>query len=178
MASTNLRSSTSGYKAEMDDAERASRDEITALQVKRLAWTLAAIVTVLLSAAAVICGLWITDIELDISALMGLTMVIGMVTELVIFFLAELPRDAAIDLAALREAGTKRLRPILMSALIAVLTLAPLALGVSRGAGLQRPLATAIIFGLIAAVPLVLLFLPSLLLVMERAMGGAEESAA
>jgi multidrug efflux pump subunit AcrB len=50
-----------------------------------------------------------------------------------------------------------------MSALIAVLTLAPLALGVSRGAGLQQPLATAIIFGLVAAVPLVLLFLPAAL---------------
>jgi multidrug efflux pump subunit AcrB len=43
------------------------------------------------------------------------------------------------------------------------LTLAPLALGISRGAGLQRPLATAIIFGLTAAVPLVLLFLPALI---------------
>jgi multidrug efflux pump subunit AcrB len=50
-----------------------------------------------------------------------------------------------------------------MSALIAVLTLAPLALGMSRGAGLQQPLATAIIFGLVAAVPLVLLFLPAAL---------------
>ena len=133
------------------------------LLFERLAWTLAAIVTVLLSAAAVLCGLWVTGIELDISALMGLTMVVGMVTELVIFFLAELPGEGVIDVAALREAGVKRLRPILMSALIAVLTLAPLALGVSRGAGLQRPLATAIIFGLTAAVPLVLLFLPALI---------------
>jgi multidrug efflux pump subunit AcrB len=57
-----------------------------------------------------------------------------------------------------------------MSALIAVLTLAPLALGVSRGAGLQRPLATAIIFGLTAAVPLVLLFLPALIAVLTRRM--------
>jgi multidrug efflux pump subunit AcrB len=127
----------------------------------RLAWMAAALATVLLSAAAVLCGLWVTGIELDISALMGLTMVVGMVTELVIFYLAELPRDDAIDFAGLREAGTKRLRPIIMSALIAILTLAPLALGLSRGAGLQRPLATAIIFGLVAAVPLVLLFLPA-----------------
>lgn len=36
-----------------------------------------------------------------------------------------------------------------------------MALGISRGAGLQKPLATAIIFGLIAAVPLVLLFMPA-----------------
>src|SRR6202022_2731624 len=41
MASTNLQSRKSGYSAEMDEVERASRDEITALQTKRLAWTLA-----------------------------------------------------------------------------------------------------------------------------------------
>lgn len=128
---------------------------------ERLAWTVAAISTVMLSAAAVLAGLWATGIELDISALMGLTMVVGMVTELVIFFLAEIDRDRPVDLAVLRDAGSKRLRPILMSALIAILTLSPLALGLSRGAGLQQPLATAIIFGLIAAVPLVLLFLPA-----------------
>ena len=139
------------------------------LLFERIAWTTAAIATVLLSAAAVLCGLWITGIELDISALMGLTMVVGMVTELVIFFLAELPSEGAIDAAALQEAGAKRLRPILMSALIAILTLAPLALGLGRGAGLQKPLATAIIFGLTAAVPLVLLFLPAMIAVLCRA---------
>ena len=138
------------------------------LLFERIAWTVAAIATVLLAAAAVLCGLWLTGIELNISALMGLTMVIGMVGELVIFFLAELPADGPLDVAVLREAGAKRLRPILMSALIAILTLAPLALGISRGAGLQQPLATAIIFGLTAAVPLVLLFLPALIAVLER----------
>lgn len=133
---------------------------------ERLVWTIAAIATVLLSAAAVLGGLWLTGIELDISALMGLTMVVGMVTELVIFFLAEIDPAAPVTLASLREAGARRLRPILMSALIAILTLSPLALGVSRGAGLQQPLATAIIFGLLAAVPLVLLFLPAMIAVM------------
>src|SRR6266704_2920095 len=41
MASTNAKSKRSGYSAEMDEAERASRDQIAALQTKRLAWTLA-----------------------------------------------------------------------------------------------------------------------------------------
>src|SRR6202035_2527835 len=41
MVSTNLKSRANGYSAEMDDVERASRDEIIALQTKRLAWTLA-----------------------------------------------------------------------------------------------------------------------------------------
>ena len=133
-----------------------------------LGWTLAAVSTVLLSAAAVLIGLWVTGIELNISALMGLTMVVGMVTELIIFFLAELDRSSPPDAAQLREAGAKRLRPILMSALIAILTLMPLALGIGRGAGLQQPLATAIIFGLTAAVPLILLFLPGMILVLQR----------
>lgn len=142
---------------------------------ERVVWTLAALATVLLSAASVIVGLWLTGIELNISALMGLTMVVGMVTELVIFYLAEIDVTKPVDLAALRDAGSKRLRPILMSAMIAILTLAPLALGVSRGAGLQTPLATAIIFGLVAAVPLVLLFLPAMLDTMTRRTSSASE---
>lgn len=128
---------------------------------ERPLFTVAALVTLGLTAAAVMIGLWLTGIELDISALMGLTMVIGMVAELMIFLLAELTPHAPVTPEALRLAGHHRLRPILMSALIAILTLAPLALGISRGAGLQKPLATAIIFGLIAAVPLVLLFMPA-----------------
>jgi CzcA family heavy metal efflux pump len=140
---------------------------------ERIGLTLSAIVTVLLAAAAGIGGLWLTGTELDISALMGLTMVVGMVTELIIFFYAELDRDRPIDLEALRAAGASRLRPILMSAVIAILTLSPLALGISRGAGLQRPLATAIIFGLTAAVPLVLLFLPALVSVLARRSGAS-----
>jgi multidrug efflux pump subunit AcrB len=133
------------------------------LLFERIGWTLAAILTVLLSAAAVLCGLWITGIELDISALMGLTMVVGMVSELIVFYFAELDSGEPVDIASLRAAGHKRLRPILMSAIIAILTLSPLALELSRGSGLQRPLATAIIFGLTAAVPLVLVFLPALM---------------
>src|ERR1700731_3223541 len=41
MASSNLKSGSSGYAPELDDAERASRDEIMALQTRRLAWSLA-----------------------------------------------------------------------------------------------------------------------------------------
>lgn len=126
-------------------------------------YTAAAIATVLLSAAAVLIGLWVTGTELDISALMGLTMVVGMVTELVIFFLAEIDTSQPLSVTSLRKAGHARLRPILMSALIAILALMPLALGIGRGAGLERPLATAIIFGLTVGAPLVLLFLPAAL---------------
>jgi CzcA family heavy metal efflux pump len=135
---------------------------------ERFTWTVAALLTVLLSVGAVLCGLWITGIELDISALMGLTMVVGMVTELAIFYLAEIETEGPPTRQSLLEAGRKRLRPILMSALIAILTLSPLALGLSRGSGLQQPLATAIIFGLTAAVPLLLLFLPAVIMSLSK----------
>lgn len=136
------------------------------LLFERWAFTAAVIGTVLLSTGAVFVGLWLTGTELDISALMGLTMVVGMITELAIFYLAELVPGAPINIAALLEAGKARLRPILMSALIAILTLLPLAMGLSRGAGLQRPLATAIISGLAIGAPLVLMMLPLALLVL------------
>ena len=100
---------------------------------RHIFWSLAAIATILLAASSVLLGLWITGIELNISALMGLTMVIGMVSELIIFYLAEIPTDRAIDVSDLKDAGANRLRPILMSALIAILTLLPLAVGFSRG---------------------------------------------
>ncbi|HEY0270348.1 MAG TPA: efflux RND transporter permease subunit, partial [Sphingomonas sp.] len=61
------------------------------LLFERWTFTIAVIGTVLLSTSAVFLGLWVTGTELDISALMGLTMVVGMITELAIFFLAELP---------------------------------------------------------------------------------------
>ncbi len=146
------------------------------LLFEKIGWMLAAIATVLLSAAAVLCALWITGIELNISAMMGLTMVVGMATELIVFFFAEIDPYKPVDIATLRQAGMKRLRPILMSAIIAILTLSPLALGFSRGSGLQRPLATAIIFGLTAAVPLVLIFLPALLIVSGELRDKARDS--
>ncbi|MDB5673572.1 MAG: efflux transporter permease subunit, partial [Sphingomonas bacterium] len=138
------------------------------LMFENWAFTTAVIATVLLSTTAVFFGLWVTGTELDISALMGLTMVVGMLTELAIFYLAELVPGERIDAASLLHAGKARIRPIVMSALIAILTLAPLALGMSRGAGLQKPLATAIIFGLAIGAPLVLTMLPTLVLVFGR----------
>lgn len=118
--------------------------------------------------ASVFIGLWITGIELNISALMGMTMIVGIVTEIAIFFFSEfesLPTNTPLT-ERLLIAGHHRMRPILMSAIAATLTLLPLALatvtGGGAGAQLQQPLAVAIISGLIAAVPLVLLVMPGL----------------
>ena len=129
---------------------------------ERWAVVAGALAVVLLAAAGVFVGLWITGTELDISALMGLTMVVGVIAELSVFFFAELDLAAPPTITALVEAGEARLRPILMSALIAILALSPLALGLGEGAAMQRPLAIAIIAGLITGAPLVLFVLPAI----------------
>lgn len=118
----------------------------------------------LLAMAAVFIGLWVTGIELNISAMMGMTMIVGIVTELAIFYFTE-ARDAEQRMPlheALRYAGRYRMRPILMSTVAAILTLLPLALAIGQGSQMQQPLAVAIIAGMLAAVPLVLLVMPAL----------------
>lgn len=119
----------------------------------------------LLALPAVFIGLWLAGVTLNISAMMGLTVVVGIVTEVAVFFVSEL-RDQlrSMPLAdAIREARAQRLRPIVMSALAALLTLLPLALALGEGAQMQQPLAIAIVAGLVLEVPLVLVVLPALL---------------
>ncbi|HEX8786561.1 MAG TPA: efflux RND transporter permease subunit [Telluria sp.] len=131
---------------------------------------LSILVTALLAVSAVFIGLWLTGIELNISAMMGMTMIIGMATEVAIFYYSEqqelsvhLPREQA-----LLEAGLNRMRPIAMTTLAAILTLLPLAFALGRGSEMQQPLAIAIISGLVVQLPLVLLLMPVLFHLMRR----------
>ena len=107
-------------------------------------------------------GVWLTGTERNISAGMGRTMIVGRVTEIAIFYFAELDVTTQLDAKALIDAGIGRMRAIVMSVLIAILALAPLALGFGAGSGMLKPLAIAIISGLVVAVPLVLLVMPAL----------------
>ncbi|HCE08277.1 MAG TPA: transporter [Oxalobacteraceae bacterium] len=124
----------------------------------------------LLSISAVFIGLWVTGIELNISAMMGMTMIVGIVTEVAIFYFSEfqsLPADMArVD--ALIEAGKNRMRPIAMTTLAAILTLLPLAFAIGQGSAMQQPLAIAIVSGLVVQLPLVLLVMPVLFSLMEK----------
>ena len=125
----------------------------------------------LLSMAAVFVGLWLTGIELNISAMMGMTMVVGIVTEIAIFYFSEyemLVRNGAGHAAALVQAGVNRLRPIAMTTIAAILALLPLACAIGQGSAMQQPLAIAIISGLMVQMPLVLLLMPVMFSVLER----------
>ncbi|MDP9126746.1 MAG: efflux RND transporter permease subunit [Pseudomonadota bacterium] len=119
----------------------------------------------LFSTSAVFTGLWLTGIELNITAMMGMTMIIGISTEMAIFYVSEfseLVKDMPVQ-NALLEASRNRLRPILMTSLAAILTLLPLAFALGQGSAMQQPLAIAIIAGLLLQLPLVLLVMPVLI---------------
>ncbi|MEP6510093.1 MAG: efflux RND transporter permease subunit [Dokdonella sp.] len=129
----------------------------------------------LLAIPAVFAGLWLTGIELNISAMMGMTMIVGIVTEIAIFYFSELEQigwEPSAEHAPLHDAlhasGRHRARPILMSTIAAILTLLPLALAIGLGAQMQQPLAVAIISGMLVQVPLVLLVMPVLYAVLRR----------
>ncbi|MGD8843328.1 MAG: efflux RND transporter permease subunit [Gammaproteobacteria bacterium] len=132
----------------------------------------AILVSPLLAMSAVFVGLWLTGIELNITAMMGMTMIVGIVTEVSIFYFSEyheLLRQGGDRLPALIEAGKNRMRPIVMTTLAAILALLPLALALGQGAAMQQPLGVAIISGLLVQVPLVVIVMPVLYRWLARA---------
>jgi multidrug efflux pump subunit AcrB len=119
----------------------------------------------LLAMAAVFIGLWLTGIELNITAMMGMTMIVGIVTEVSIFYFSEyheLIRNNVEKETALVQAGHNRLRPITMTTLATILALLPLALALGQGSAMQQPLAVAIIAGLLVQIPLAVIMMPLL----------------
>jgi multidrug efflux pump subunit AcrB len=129
---------------------------------ERVSIVLSLLITTFCSLTGVLLGLWITGTELNISSLMGMTLILGIVTEVGIFYFAELEIDVLHTPAQLIHAGVMRMRPIIMTSSIAILALLPLAIGFGTGASMQQPLAISIVAGLIFAVPLVLLLMPAL----------------
>jgi len=121
------------------------------------------IVSSLVSSSAVFIGLWLTGVELNITAMMGMVMIVGIATEMAIFLVSEyrLLEQTMPPRQALYEAALNRLRPITMSTLAMILALVPLGAAISgSGDQMLQPLAIAIIAGIIVQLPLVLLAMP------------------
>ncbi len=113
-----------------------------------------------ISSSAVFIGLWLTGVELNITAMMGMVMIVGIGTEMAIFFASEYQEleKTMPPRQALRAAALNRLRPIAMSTLAMILALLPLGAAISgSGDQMLQPLAIAIIAGIIVQLPLVLL---------------------
>jgi cobalt-zinc-cadmium resistance protein CzcA len=112
-----------------------------------------------------VLALWLRDIPLSISAAVGFIALSGVAVLnglVMLAFIRDL-REKGLGLDEAIETGAlTRLRPVLMTALVAAIGFIPMALATSTGAEVQRPLATVVIGGILSSTALTLLVLPVL----------------
>ncbi|WP_127089634.1 efflux RND transporter permease subunit [Aquabacter cavernae] len=127
-----------------------------------------------------IAALLLRDIPLSISAgigfiaLSGVAVLNGLV---IIAFIQRLREEGMAIAEAVREGALTRLRPVLMTALVASLGFVPMALATGPGAEVQRPLATVVIGGIVSSTILTLLVLPALYVLFRRETKPADDAA-
>jgi multidrug efflux pump subunit AcrB len=144
---------------------------ILVFEFRSFAHPIAIVAATLLCSVGALAALLLTGSTLNISSFMGAIMVVGIVHKNGILMLDSeqhfsaqgLPLDQAIF-----EAGRRRLRPILMTALATISGMLPLALNLGHGAQLLRPLAIAVIGGVAVSMVLSLLVTPVLFYVLRR----------
>ena len=123
----------------------------------------AILVSSVLSTAGVIAALLITGTTFSVASFMGLIMVIGIVAKNGILLLDAEARFRASGMSpeeAMLNAGRRRLRPILMTALAAITGMLPLAFALGAGSQMLQPLAISVIGGLLISMVLSLLVTP------------------
>jgi multidrug efflux pump subunit AcrB len=134
-------------------------------QFRRARLALLVLVSVPLAVVGALTTLWLLRIPLNASSLMGCVLLVGLVVKNGILLLEQcerfLDQGKNVERAVL-DAGRVRVRPIMMTTLATVAGLAPLALGLGAGAEIQRPLAVAVIGGLVVSTAVSLVVLPSL----------------
>ena len=115
--------------------------------------------------------LLVTGTPVNVSSLMGLILLVGLIVKngiiLLDFTRHRMRADGLALEPAIREAARIRLRPILMTTLCTLFGLLPLALGFGSGSELQRPLALAVIGGLTLSTPITLFVVPTLLVALR-----------
>ncbi|MFZ8987399.1 MAG: efflux RND transporter permease subunit, partial [Steroidobacteraceae bacterium] len=112
-----------------------------------------------------VLALWLRDIPFSISAGVGFIALSGVAVlngVVMITFIRRLREQGQTLLESICEGAVSRLRPVLMTALVASLGFVPMAFNVGAGAEVQRPLATVVIGGIVSSTLLTLLVLPAL----------------
>ena len=112
-----------------------------------------------------VLALFLRDMPISISALVGFIALSGVAVlngVVMISFIRQLRHQGAELLEAIVRGATSRLRPVLMTALVASLGFVPMAFNLGAGAEVQRPLATVVIGGIVSSTLLTLVVLPAL----------------
>jgi hydrophobic/amphiphilic exporter-1 (mainly G- bacteria), HAE1 family len=125
-----------------------------------------------LAAIGVILMLFLTNTTFNVQSFIGCIMLGGIVVNNAILLVDHINllrrRDAMPLREAIEEAGRRRLRPILMTAMTTILAMIPLALGIGEGGEAQAPMARAIIGGLLSSTLITLVVIPTVYAVFER----------
>jgi cobalt-zinc-cadmium resistance protein CzcA len=137
----------------------------------RVRWALLILINVPFAAVGGIGALWVRGLTLNLSASIGFIALFGVAVLNGVVMLAAiraLREDQGLDIreATITGAAT-RLRPVLMTALVAAIGFLPMALSQGAGAEVQRPLATVVIGGILTSTTLTLVVLPTLYDMME-----------
>ena len=131
-----------------------------------------------LAAIGVIVMLFLTRTTFNTQSFIGCIMLEGIVVNNAILLVDQtnqLRRRAGMAIReAIEEAGRRRLRPILMTALTTIIGLIPLALGLGEGGEAQAPMARAVIGGLLSSTLITLVFVPVVYSVFERLRPGTD----
>jgi heavy metal efflux system protein len=117
-----------------------------------------------------ILALWLRDMPFSISAAVGFIALSGVAVlddMILVSYVRQLRRKGLAVPEAVRQAAVTRLRPVLMTTLVASLGFLPMALSTGQGAEVQRPLATVVIGGVIGAMVMSLLVLRVLYLLFD-----------
>jgi multidrug efflux pump subunit AcrB len=165
------------YGGAYEEQQRSFRDLVTVLALAivlvftvllfefgSFAAPVAILASALLSSSGVFFALLVTRTTSNISSFMGLIMVIGIVAKNGILLLDADQRfraEGSSALDAMIQAGERRLRPIMMTALATMAGMIPLALAWGAGSQMLQPLAIAVIGGVLASMVLSLLVTPA-----------------
>lgn len=118
-----------------------------------------------------VAALWLRDIPMSITAAVGFIALSGVAVlngVVMVSFIKQLLSEGRALEDAVIEGALARLRPVLMTALVAALGFVPMALNVGPGSEVQRPLATVVIGGILSSTLLTLLVLPALYRLLGR----------
>ena len=132
---------------------------------------IAILLSAILSTSGVFFALLITRTEFNVASFMGLIMVIGIVAKNGILLLdanQKFRAEAMPPEEAMINAGRRRLRPIVMTALAAVAGMLPLALALGAGSQMLQPLAIAVIGGILVSMVLSLIITPAVQYYLEK----------
>jgi HAE1 family hydrophobic/amphiphilic exporter-1 len=181
MMPAGITATVSGQSEEMQDSFRSMQFALVlaiflvylvmASQFESLVHPFVILFTIPLALVGAVLALFVTGTTINIVAFIGVIMLAGIVVNnaiVLVDLINQLQSQGMARFDAIMEAGTARLRPIMMTSLTTALGLLPMALGFGEGAEVRTPMAITVIGGLIVSTLLTLVVIPVVYSLMDR----------